>query len=165
MRDLPTGSGYKQCPECRFVPEKYSGLNADKAKHLIGKTVEFSDKGDIWTSGTLIGIDDKSVFKFSASLRKECDKSFWYIYVRTTPETFKPKTIKIKEAELPFPETEPLKFGKEYFIFCPSRTEKKTWSNHRLDTAWLKAGRIHKTEKNCQAWVDWWNGLFREEVK
>jgi len=75
-----------------FVQEHFSGLNVDEAEKLIGKKVEFSDQGIQWVTSILLRIQSGTAFRYLSENNRS------YIYIRTTPETFKPEKPSILSA-------------------------------------------------------------------
>jgi len=75
-----------------FIPEYFSGLNAHEAKNITGKQVELSNLRSHWDPCFLGEVRGVGWAPFVSTQYDE------YYYLRTTPETFKPKTAPILPA-------------------------------------------------------------------
>lgn len=134
-----------------FEPECYSGLNWSDADHLIGKTVECSNCPDMgWKFGVLQMISPVGE-NFAVDISGHPN---FYIYIRTCEKTFQHPTINIGGVNLPMPETEEPEKGTKYWL-NPDCID-MYWCGYYHDRAFLKAGRVHLTKENAQAWADWW---------
>ena len=149
-----------------FVPEYYSGLNYREAKHLIGKTVEYTNNADSgWYVGTLKQVSKNEVIAHFGVLS---DGGFdFFVYIRTCEETFKHQTINIGGVELPKPETVAPTHGTVYWMFgfgapvtaqSGSLYDMGVWPKDisKVEKEALKNGAIHITEDRAKAWADWW---------
>ena len=149
-------------PEYSLVVDTYNAMKS--VANLIGKMVECSDHGEIWTEPqklTKIIIDGNYIY--------QTNRVNNWKYIRICPETFKHPTITIGGFELPRPEMEAPEKGTKYWVFdSTSRLSQTTyiWSNDFLDKAWLKNGTVHLTEDRKNAWEDWWeNTVIKGIIK
>jgi hypothetical protein len=154
----PTGKH----PDREFQPEYFSGLNWREAEKLVGKVVEFSFDGDIWSRGRLNGIVQRDF----ATYRYKKQSGVYYIYIRTTPKNDAHPTIAIGGVKLPRPEVEAPEFGTVYWYRDPYNSVQATrWYSDCGDLARLNTGELHLTEARAQAWADWWENTVMAAVR
>jgi len=142
--------------------EYFSGLNWREAEKLIGKVVEFSDEGTVWSRAKkLRHVASKEVRKFY-----NCDEA--WVYIRTCHETYKHPTITIGGIELPKPEAEAPEKGTDFWIWAPDEIEEieeLTWCGDPSDEKILASGIVHLTQDRAQAWADWWENTVIKRLR